>query len=271
VKSAVWLAAFGLTLAAFSCDPELSLEEALNNKRCTSEKPPRCADGYVCDQGICVRPENVHSPDDVRSPEAGPPGVDPPPRDAGGAGGSEAIRDGRDTMSSDVPDAADAAPDCTIQLFRDRDGDGYGSDAPGDVTFKCPPLEGYVSQGGDCFDAALDAGDLAAKVHPGQFEFFAEGYPRPGQPGEVSFDYDCSRSEEADPNNEYRVAPGDCSGAAPPNVCGSFVGMVPSSTDRSGAGINPLCGSTTLRTCDAMNAQCVPQLVEVPEGQFRCH
>jgi len=271
VKSAAWLVALGLTLVAFSCDPELSLEEALKDKRCTSEVPPRCADGYECVKGICESRENVHPPEDMRSPEAGPPEVDPPPRNAGGAAGSEAIRDGRDTMSSDVPDAADAAPDCKIQLFLDRDGDTYGSDAPGDMRFECPPLEGYVSRGGDCFDAEPDGGNLPGLVYPGQLGFFAEGYARPGQPGEISFDYNCTGREEADSNNRAEAI-GVCSGASPPLNRGNFAGMVPSAgPERSGANVNPLCGSTTVLACNQDNNQCVPQLMERPDVVFRCH
>jgi hypothetical protein len=103
-------------------------------------------------------------------------------------------------------------------------------------------------------------------VHPGQLAFFAEGYPRPGQPGEVSFDYDCVRGEEADPSN--RQVAGDCSSAMAPTNCGTLSGLLP--TERSGANVNPMCGSQTFRACNMMGQLCIPQDQDIANYQFRC-
>jgi hypothetical protein len=255
VKSAAWLVGVGITLVAFSCDPELSLEQALEGKPCRAEGSS-CFRGYVCAMGVCVL--------DTGSPEAAP-DLGPPTTDAGGADGSETNGDGMDTMSSDVPDAADATPSCIRQvLFRDRDGDHFGS---GEGEPRCPS-EGWVPQGGDC----LDTDDSQARdVHPGQLAFFAEGYPRPDQPGEISFDYDCSGFEEADPANT-RAAPGDetdCNSASPGFVCASLNGM--RTVLRAGASVNAECGSKILLTCERRNSQCVSGSVDRTSDPSRCH
>jgi len=261
VKSRAWLGGVGLLLVAFSCDPGLSLGDALQGKRCGEELA--CLPGFKCSEGgVCV-------PRDTGSSAAASSGMTPPPADAGGAGGSEALGDGMDTMSSDV---ADAAPSCTpIPLFLDRDGDGFGSDAVEDQTTDCPK-KGWASVGGDCLDADLTADKHAFEVHPGQLGFFSEGYPRPGQPGEISFDYDCSRGEEADPNNSA-VAPGDaddCSAAGAMVLCGSLGGMLPLA--RSGADLNAVCGSKTFLLCNDMGSNgCVPELVDRTTKPFLCH
>jgi hypothetical protein len=185
--------------------------------------------------------------------------------DAAGSGSSE---DGEGTVSTQVHTAPDAATDiCTkLLFFRDRDGDGYGSDAEGESELRCP-AEGWAARGGDCFDADPSVEIHAAEVHPGQTAFFSEGYPRQGQPGEVSFDYDCVRGEEADPSS--RAAPlGDCSSATPPS-CGTFAGTVRS--ERSGPGVNALCGSGLVQVCNQIGAdQCQPQVLAAPDA-FRCH
>jgi len=166
-----------------------------------------------------------------------------------------------DTMGSDVPDAADATPDCTLQLFRDQDGDGYG--ALGEV--RCP-TEGWVTEGGDCLDDP--AAEHAVEVHPGQLDFFTEGYSRPDQPGVISFDYDCSGDEEPAPDNRPDRAAGDCNSASP--ICGGFGGVLPAEPSR-GATVNALCGSTTALVCnEMMGNQC--EGAEQPLARaFRCH
>jgi hypothetical protein len=59
--------------------------------------------------------------------------------------------------------AADAG--CTpVPLFRDRDGDGFGSDAPEDATEACGPMTGLALVAGDCHDAPPTGDD----VFPGQ-------------------------------------------------------------------------------------------------------
>jgi hypothetical protein len=256
VKSAAWLVGVGITLVAFSCDPELSLKEALRDKPCAAVEP-RCWGDDVCNS------ENVCKP--PRPPTEDPGGAGA--TDAGGADGSETNGDGMDTMSSDVPDAADATPRCIlVQLFRDWDGDGFGS---GEGEPRCPS-DGWVPQGGDC----LDTDDShALDVHPGQRDFFSEGYPRPGQPSEISFDYDCSGVEEADPANSDAAGgdESDCAAASPGFACGTLNGVLPAPAPRSGASVNAQCGSKTVLFCNMMGDQCVPTTAERPNAPSRCH
>jgi hypothetical protein len=83
----------------------------------------------------------------------------------------------------------------------------------------------------------------------------------------VSFDYDCVRGEEADPSSRP-APPGDCSSATPPS-CGTFAGTLPS--DRSGPGVNALCGSGLVQVCNQIGLnQCQPQIV-AGRAAFRCH
>jgi hypothetical protein len=266
VKNAAWLVGVGITLVVFSCDPELSLEEALKNKRCAAVEP-RCLGDDVCNSdNVCV-PRNPLSEDvegTAGAGSAGAGGVEVGgPSGAGGADGSESNGDGMDTKSSDVPDAGDAAPPCTpVTLFVDRDGDGFGSDTE-PTTVRCPSA-GYATRGGDCFDAEVTADNHAEQVHEGQLGFFAEGYPRPGQPGEISFDYDCSLREEAAPGNP-RVATNDCGLAFPDCTAGTGV----LATDRAGAGINALCGSQSIVACSPQNGACVS--VVGTTRTFLCH
>jgi hypothetical protein len=255
VKTAAWFGALGMMLVAFSCDPELSLEEALEGKRCRGDSQ-ECLVGYECNaEGFCVRP--------ILS-EGGSSSMNPPPADPGGAGGSAGV--GMDTMNSDVPDATDAAPGCTRVLsFLDRDGDGFGSDAPADQEVRCLSA-GWVSRGGDCFDAERTPDNRAEQVHKEQTTYFPEGYPIPGQPGQISFDYDCSGAEEADLANDATKRAGDCASTSPAN-CGPAGGI--QTTDRLGEGVDDRCGSSTLLACNQLSAEeCSP--VPQPIDVFRC-
>ncbi|MGC4086915.1 MAG: hypothetical protein QM756_03245 [Polyangiaceae bacterium] len=71
--------------------------------------------------------------------------------------------------------------------YRDADGDGFGSAASTTVCTSTPPT-GYTDQTGDCCD---DGGNLtlAAKIHPGQTEWFQAAANLCG----VTWDYDCSK------------------------------------------------------------------------------
>jgi hypothetical protein len=273
VKSTVWLGGWGMALVVLSCDPGLSLEAALRDKRCGAAEP-KCFGVYVCDKtrDLCVLPGE----EEVGSPEAGPMNVDPPPANAAGAGGSgtgagmdtmssDAADAGMDTMSLAVPDAA-APPSCVrLPLFKDRDGDNYGSDAVGDQRVDCLS-PGWVDRGGDCFDAE-PTDPHAALVHPGQLGFFSEGYSRPDQPGEISFDYDCSTREEPAPSNVVEPLV-ECNSAFP--ACANGAGVLP--TDRAGAGINALCGSRTVVLCEPGTGTCIRQVTTAPASRvFLCH
>jgi hypothetical protein len=257
VKSAAWLVAVGATLVAFSCDPDLSLEQALAGKRCGPEQS--CSDGYFCNaNGMCVAGAGGTAADAGGTTVTGAGGT--PVTDAGGAGGSEAIGDGMDTMGSDVPDAADATPNCLpMPLFRDLDGDGFGS---GEAVLRCL-ADGWVSQGQDCLDDPAD--NVSAKVHPGQRDFFAEGYSRPDQPGVISFDYDCSDSEDADPDNPVRVRAGDC-GLTDPINCGVASGVA--TNTREGDGVDDRCGGVVVLCEQLSTEQCMGR--ERTNDVFRC-
>jgi hypothetical protein len=79
--------------------------------------------------------------------------------------------------------------------YRDADGDGFGSSATTTVCSGTKPA-GYSDQTGDCCD---DGGNLslAAKIHPGQTEFFGTAAGICG----ITWNYDCSAngSIEASP------------------------------------------------------------------------
>lgn len=80
-----------------------------------------------------------------------------------------------------------------VTYYRDADGDGFGSSATATVCSGTKP-SGYSDQTGDCCD---DGGDvaLAAKIHPGQAEFFET----PANLCNVTWNYDCSSAVETDP------------------------------------------------------------------------
>jgi hypothetical protein len=197
--------------------------------------------GMPSNTGDGEAPPNV---DDTTSPPSADAGTPPAADDPGAAteGGSE---------------------DCTVKqlLYKDRDGDGFGSDAEGDQKMGCPPEVGWAIQGGDCLDEAPTP-MLAASVHPGQTSFFETGYPDASKPGGISFDYDCRDDEVGDPTNYGggTSAP-ECSSAPPCSEGSGFVGG-----DRSGIGINALCGSVKFIVC---SASC--DVVPVTAPQFRCH
>jgi hypothetical protein len=105
----------------------------------------------------------------------------------------------------------------------------------------CPaPPGAWVRADGDCDDANGD-------VHPGQKKYFGAPYQRADNTD--SFDYDCSGAEE--PNPELQTAPDSC-GLLQLALCGSASGY--ETNNRQGAGVNPWCGSTSVRVC-------VPQLL----------
>lgn len=97
--------------------------------------------------------------------------------------------------------------------------------------------------GGDCNDD-----DDRVSPEPTPNDYQPSAYTAPS--GSESFDYDCSGTEESDPT-QLGAAP-DCSLLT--LNCAGRRGYLP--TGRSGAGINPLCGSTTVRLCVAAALGC---------------
>lgn len=261
-------------LGAFgACEPYLSLDEALEGKSCDAQG--RCAAGFVCnDANLCVSPASVQMASGSALPGAGgeggaasatPPGaagdagaapggagagsVEPMPGGAGGMPGSAGSAGLPDDGSGDgsvgsgaepgSPDAGCANP---VQLFRDLDGDGFGGEP---VAEPGCPGGGLVAVGGDCLDVAPSEQPLAFFVNPGQPNFFREGYPSSTSPSGVSFDYDCDGEESADPALAAGVQVPDCSQAL---VCSTTI-FGYRSTDRTGPGENPVCGSINFVYC----------------------
>jgi hypothetical protein len=151
-------------------------------------------------------------------------------------------------------DSAGSAGDCTVVAwFPDTDGDGFGR-ASGQVMSCAPPAKtAWAIKAGDCDD------DNKA-VFPKEIDFEASGYTATSNG--ISFDYDCSNQEESDPSQL---------GAAPAcNIILNCTGSGFANTDRSGPGVNPLCGSKSLVTCTKMGLSCVAVTSVVPDG-VRCH
>lgn len=123
---------------------------------------------------------------------------------------------------------------CALRTwFPDGDKDGSGRSNAGFESCERPAPEGWAEVGGDCND---DNGS----VYPGQSGYFGAAYVTGGST--LSFDYNCHNGEEPD-TSQFGAAP-TCPGSA---LGCEGQGYVP--TGRTGAGVNPLCGSTTLRKC----------------------
>jgi hypothetical protein len=269
--------------AAFvsACVSDLVL--SLEGKQCRPVAPP-CLDGYECVDDICIQASLVgeggataglgasgrSSGVDGRG-HGGSAGIATGGGGSSNGGAPELLFDSGDGFSGPVvvviepPDAT--APDvgveagCTaVPMFPDNDNDGVGVTGPS--TLLCPPVEGWSPVPGDCRD------DLP-NVHLGQTTFFGEPFEDPTKTPPLSFDYDCSTVEFPDPRNEAPAAPPNCSGLIGNLNCGGR-GYLPGSPARSGAGIEPRCGSNLLRSCVSPSAlACAPYDVAVLEP-FRC-
>lgn len=245
-------AALAAWLGSLACDTDL--DPGLEGLACRAQLP-QCLPGYVCSaDNRCLRGDagsggggsGGSSGEGNAGTAAGSAGVAgdgaSPAGGAAGAGpdGSGGFRydagPGLDDLDASVlPDAAGC--DVAVPLFRDEDEDGFGITSQ--QVFGCPPLLRWALEGGDCRDDQ-------ASVHPRQLEFFATGYADPTRPeaGNVSFDYDCTVTEEAAPNT------------APAPACNEALtcegtGYVPVSPARLGPGVNGICGSTQLVVCQS--------------------
>jgi hypothetical protein len=257
------LAALGATLAG-ACDSELAL--ILAGKRCRLDRDPPCLERYVCIEGFCRVPEEVV----VLDPEDAGVGGGTSSSDAGeatgGVGGTPALggagSQGGTGPIADIPDASillDGGPDgCVpVDLYRDNDGDGYGDTAQ--HAWGCI-RDGWVEAFGDCRDDRED-------VFPGQTITFGTGYPDPGKPDGISFDYDCSGAEEAGANNPSTAAP-VCQGLSVVGL--ACVGSGYQQTARGMAnGVNDLCGSEIVVNCVTQGLNCVPNELPV-QTPFKC-
>ncbi len=256
-----------LLLAAFaSCEPYLSLDEALNGKRCDPGNICPFA-GYRCVNNVCVPDDGTEERQVPALQPGGPPsdagaaGVGNIPASGGSAGASgeqvgeagagSVVSAGAGGMpggagSVALPDAGglepgpvDAGCASPVPLYRDRDRDGFGTTGPGDEIEGCPPQDGFATVAGDCLDDPL-VSNRAAVVNPGQTLAFEVGYPSAANPSEVSFDYDCDGVESPGSQFSAFLSQPNCNQAVG-NCGGLGLGYLP--TERSGAGENPLCGS----------------------------
>jgi hypothetical protein len=193
------------------------------------------------------------------------------------ANGERVVEDATAIESGDVTSDApadvvadvlrDATCDALTTFYRDRDRDGFGSTSD-HVTACTMPLAddggAWVLQPGDCRDDLPDVKPFAAGS-PDPPRYSGTGYADPVKPRGISFDYDCNGDETADPTNQFGAAP-TCP-ALSTNCAGT--GYLPATPGRSGIGVNPLCGSTTLRSCVVQGLNCKEQLIEM-STPFRC-
>jgi hypothetical protein len=277
------LFAGGLALAALAaCEPELTLEAALQGKPCRAQAP-RCLPDFECNaSNVCVRSASLGGAgggDGVVSNPGGSGGGSSGSTSTGGTGpGVVAVAQGGSTGGSGLVDApSDAGSDVVAAdaavasdggcipgpLYQDLDGDGFG----GELTqaFGCSG-NGLVTVPGDCFDADPTFPSLAAQVYPGQTEPFFVGYPDMNKPDGISFDYDCSGSEERDENNALGIAP----------VCSSLGGAECEGTgyepypQRVGNDTDSICGSEIIVTCTTSGPEPCNEQRDPTNDVFRC-
>jgi hypothetical protein len=117
-------------------------------------------------------------------------------------------------------------------FYRDADGDGLGD--TGQKQLACPNAAlgpTWTMRAGDCHDGNKD-------VFPTQVRFFSVPYTTLA--GTQSFDYDCSGVEtEGAAVAHFPGCDANCKGS----------GLAPSSSGRTGPGVNDYCGSTKIYTC----------------------
>jgi len=169
-----------------------------------------------------------------------------------GEGGSSELSGAAGEMVSAGSTGAGGA--CTpVAWFPDGDGDGFGRSSAQVSTCPAPTSGKWVAKGGDC-------NDDDPSVFPQQSDYKSSGY---AVSGGVSFDYDCSGQEQPDPAQQGAPA---CGSLLVVNCAGSGF----ANTNRTGAGVNPLCGSKTFVTCAVKDALlCEGLSMQVAEG-VRC-
>jgi hypothetical protein len=179
---------------------------------------------------------------------------DAEPMDA--AGGTDA--DGSaPPAEAGLPDADPSACDGAGEkvFYRDMDDDGYG-DAQNSVR-ACSTPSGYVGNDDDCHDGRDD-------VHPGQSDFFAQGYLAGS--GSESFDYDCDGHEVAGSGQDVFS---ECSGGLLSCAGG---GYKPNPNREDLGTLAKYCGSNLLVSCGSLGALTgcgeKPSTTDMP---FVCH
>jgi hypothetical protein len=154
-------------------------------------------------------------PADADDPDTDAPPLDAAPVDTG-------------TPEPD-PEACDGAGE-TI-YYRDYDKDGYGD--PAKRRNACEVPTGYVSEAGDC-------NDENDEVHPGQTQFFGDGYPVAGS-SDFSFDYNCSTGEDPGPG---QIVAQECT-----DLLCTGSGYLPNAARANVVDGNQYCGSRQKSTC----------------------
>jgi hypothetical protein len=144
--------------------------------------------------------------------------------------------------------------------YRDKDGDGVGDSADQQTGCRPPSSSKWVLIGGDCRDDMADVKPIIPG-DPNPPVFSGSGYADTTKPQGISFDYDCSGTEEADPSNTYGIEP-DCS-----LIGCAGVGYVAVNPTRTGTGINGYCGSVSVKRCKGL-AVCSTTLEDATP--FRC-
>jgi hypothetical protein len=262
-----WTIAGSATLA---CAIQLDAEG--EDKACTASG--RCATGYSCNsQWRCVRgaTESGGAPgadagggsdgggQAGAAPESGGQAGAAPQSGgqagtggqgaSGGSGGAGTGGSGMTDAGMDPPDASCSMP---VEWFPDDDRDGHGR-SDGSVLACSAPGARWAIVGGDC-------NDDDNQVFPGQTTYFETAYP--AAVGD-SFDYDCSETEDPDP--EQPDGDPACSSKTVLNCSGSGFAV----TGRRGSGMNPLCGSTALLRCMATTLACGEGISTVPAKRCR--
>jgi hypothetical protein len=171
--------------------------------------------------------------------------------------------DATDSATQDGSDAwrGDATCSEPVTYYKDDDGDGFGSNVGAILSCTFPGNQWSVL-GGDCRDDLSNVKPFSVGS-PDPPLYSGTGYADPNKPQGVSFDFDCSGTEQADPSNSHGNEP-DCSKLL--NCTG--IGYVPVNPSRTGPGINPLCGSTTLRRCSGL-LPCTSTL-QLGQTPYRC-
>jgi len=173
--------------------------------------------------------------------------------ESGGAAGMNEGENGGAPGGAGAPASAGAGGGCTVRAwYPDNDGDLYGRSSEKVLSCESPTAGSWVTAAGDC-------NDDNKLVFPAALPYSATAFT-PTQGGS-SFDFDCSGAEEEDPT-QLGAAPA-CNNAL---AC-SGSGFQP--TSRTGPGVNPLCGSTTLVTCKKSGLTCSPLVTQVTDG-VRC-
>jgi hypothetical protein len=182
-------------------------------------------------------------------------------------GGLDAQREPDVTDGGAAGDVSDTSSDtaCTM-YYRDKDRDGFG--ATDDHVLACaqPASDdagAWVVDPGDCRDD-LNVVKPDPRSTPPAFVYYGTGYAEPTKPLGVSFDYNCDGLETPDPSNSFGAEP-----TCPALLTGcAGTGYLPATPSRTGNGIEPHCGSTTLKMCVVQGLGCVTQTVATTA--FRC-